>query len=223
MWSAKNLGETTVEEVREGLSYGANTVRDGVSLQRTEVQKPVVSPSEIQQLNNLACYVRLAGPYPITRLTLVPSQREVIQPGLIARPLPSDPLLQDRKKRSASSDNPEWASTPRVENPVYPSQREWALPAFFLNPKEKKTSTSKKSIKSKRILENSPTNTTPIPLPSTVMLPPEKGQLCILEHREKNKREEDEKVKKAKKAIFPVADFLEPNLDADWVGTRRRE
>ncbi len=29
-WSAKNLGETTLEEVQEGISYGANSIRDGV-------------------------------------------------------------------------------------------------------------------------------------------------------------------------------------------------
>ena len=48
-WSSKNLGETVIEEVREGISYGANTIRDGVSIQKIEVQKPVVSASEILQ------------------------------------------------------------------------------------------------------------------------------------------------------------------------------
>jgi type IV conjugative transfer system coupling protein TraD len=42
-WSAKNLGETTLEEVREGISYGANSIRDGVSIQRAEREKPVIS------------------------------------------------------------------------------------------------------------------------------------------------------------------------------------
>lgn len=67
-WSAQNLGETTVEEVKEGISYGANSIRDGVSIQREERQKPVVSYSEILRLNNLSCYVRLPGEYPITKL-----------------------------------------------------------------------------------------------------------------------------------------------------------
>jgi hypothetical protein len=49
-WSAKNLGETTFEEVREGISYGANSIRDGVSINRIEREKPVVTCSEILRL-----------------------------------------------------------------------------------------------------------------------------------------------------------------------------
>ena len=77
-WSASNLGETTIEEVREGISYGANTIRDGVSIQRVEVQKPVVPASEIQRLNDLTCYVRLPGSYPITLLHMPYQQRPVL-------------------------------------------------------------------------------------------------------------------------------------------------
>ena len=62
---SQKFGETTLEEVREGISYGANTIRDGVSIQRVEVQKPVVPASEILKLSNLSCYVRLPGNYPI--------------------------------------------------------------------------------------------------------------------------------------------------------------
>lgn len=69
-WSAKNLGETTVEEVREGISYGANTMRDGVSVNRIERNKAVVSFSEIMRLDDLTCYVRLPGDYPLTLLHL---------------------------------------------------------------------------------------------------------------------------------------------------------
>lgn len=94
-WSARNLGETTIEEVREGISYGANTIRDGVSIQRIEVQKPVVPPSEIQRLNDLTCYVRLPGSYPITLLHMPYQQRPVLQPPFIVREFESDPLRQD--------------------------------------------------------------------------------------------------------------------------------
>lgn len=69
-WSARNLGETIIREVREGLSYGANTIRDGVSLNHVERNKPVVSFSEIMNLDDLACYVRLPGSYPITKINI---------------------------------------------------------------------------------------------------------------------------------------------------------
>lgn len=67
-WSAKNLGRITLEEVREGISYGANTMRDGISVNRVETEKPVITDSEIMRLNNLSCYVRLPGEYPITKI-----------------------------------------------------------------------------------------------------------------------------------------------------------
>src|SRR5690606_28733248 len=63
-WASKSLGETTLEEVKEGISYGANTIRDGVSIQKSERQKVVIPVSEIMRLPDLNCYVRLSGAYP---------------------------------------------------------------------------------------------------------------------------------------------------------------
>lgn len=103
-WSSKNLGETLIEEVREGISYGANTIRDGVSIQKVEVHKPVVSASEILQLNNLMCYVRVPGAYPITRLHMEPLNRETSEDGFICRPFEPDPLSRAMEKQSAASD-----------------------------------------------------------------------------------------------------------------------
>ncbi len=101
-WSSKNLGETVIEEVREGISYGANTIRDGVSIQKIEVQKPVVSPSEILQLNNLMCYVRVPGDYPITQLHMPPFNRKPTQMGFLLREFEPDPLLREMEKLSAA-------------------------------------------------------------------------------------------------------------------------
>ncbi len=67
-WSSRNLGESIIEEVREGISYGANTMRDGISVNRVETRKVVVTQSEIMQLDNLSSYVRLPGHYPISLL-----------------------------------------------------------------------------------------------------------------------------------------------------------
>ncbi len=123
-WSSKNLGETLIEEVREGISYGANTIRDGVSIQKVEVQKPVVSPSEILQLNNLMCYVRVPGAYPITLLHMEPLNREASEDGFILRSFEPDPLLREMEKLSAvgdgsgnSASSPATASA-SVVNPV---------------------------------------------------------------------------------------------------------
>lgn len=89
-WSAKSLGETTLEEVREGISYGANTIRDGVSIQRIEREKPVVPASEIMRLDDLSCYVRLPGGYPVTLLHMPYVARATLQPAFIQRQFEPD-------------------------------------------------------------------------------------------------------------------------------------
>ncbi|MEO8402420.1 MAG: type IV conjugative transfer system coupling protein TraD [Gammaproteobacteria bacterium] len=84
-WSAQNLGETIVEEVREGISYGANTTRDGVTVNRYETTKPLVNYSEIMTLDDLHAYIRLPGKYPITLLNFIYKQRAKVNEGYILR------------------------------------------------------------------------------------------------------------------------------------------
>jgi type IV conjugative transfer system coupling protein TraD len=84
-WSAENCGEKTTEEVRESISYGANTIRDGISINRSETTKPVVSYSEIMSLGDLQAYVRLPGKYPITPVNFNFKNREKRNAGFIKR------------------------------------------------------------------------------------------------------------------------------------------
>ena len=51
-WSADSLGRSEVEEVAEGFSYGANTIRDGVSLTPKRELRPLALASEIMRLQN---------------------------------------------------------------------------------------------------------------------------------------------------------------------------
>jgi type IV conjugative transfer system coupling protein TraD len=67
-WSAINFGESIIDEVRQGISYGANSMRDGISINHAEARKAVVSFSEIMSLANLHAYVRLPGDFPVTRV-----------------------------------------------------------------------------------------------------------------------------------------------------------
>jgi type IV secretory pathway TraG/TraD family ATPase VirD4 len=68
--SALMLGEQEIIETQENLSYGSNTMRDGVNMNNIEKKKLLVMPSEIMNLPDLTCYVRLAGNIPITKLTM---------------------------------------------------------------------------------------------------------------------------------------------------------
>lgn len=67
-WISKTLGDAEIEEAQENLSYGANTIRDGVSLNHNKRVKPIVMPSEIAVLANLECYVKLPENFPVTEL-----------------------------------------------------------------------------------------------------------------------------------------------------------
>ena len=53
-WSADSLGRSEVEEVAEGFSYGANTIRDGVSLTPKRELRALALASEIMRLENLS-------------------------------------------------------------------------------------------------------------------------------------------------------------------------
>lgn len=64
------FGEKEVEEYQEGISYGAHQMRDGVSVSSIKRVKPVVSASDIQNLNRNTAFVKLPGRNPVTKVEL---------------------------------------------------------------------------------------------------------------------------------------------------------
>jgi type IV conjugative transfer system coupling protein TraD len=70
---SKGFGEKEIREVQEGISYGANEVRDGVSLSSQTRSKPTVTVSDIQSLEKHEAYIKLPGNLPIvkTKLSLI--------------------------------------------------------------------------------------------------------------------------------------------------------
>ena len=69
-WWADSLGRSEVEEVAEGYSYGANTIRDGVSLTPRRELRTLALPSEIMRLANLEGYLKFPGPFPVASIKL---------------------------------------------------------------------------------------------------------------------------------------------------------
>jgi type IV conjugative transfer system coupling protein TraD len=63
-WVAKTFGEYEVIESNQGVSYGANDMRDGVSLSNVRRMRPLVLESEISALAPLHGVMRLAGALP---------------------------------------------------------------------------------------------------------------------------------------------------------------
>ena len=85
-WSADSLGRAEVEEVAEGFSYGANTIRDGVSLTPKRELRALALPSEIMRLENLSGYLKFPGPFPVASVRL----RYVKRPAAAARFVPRE-------------------------------------------------------------------------------------------------------------------------------------
>ena len=67
---SKSFGEQEVFEVKEGISYGANEIRDGVSLSLQNKQKSAVSPTDLLSLNDLEAFIKLPRALPIAKLKL---------------------------------------------------------------------------------------------------------------------------------------------------------
>ncbi len=84
---SKELGEEEIDDTRENYSYGANSIRDGISLGKNRVIRPLVTYPEIMGLEALECFLRLPG-HPITKLKLNYQKRASVAKGFIARELP---------------------------------------------------------------------------------------------------------------------------------------
>ncbi|EOG2476981.1 TPA: type IV conjugative transfer system coupling protein TraD [Serratia marcescens] len=80
-FAAGEVGEKEYRKASEQFSYGADPVRDGVSVGKDLERMQLVSYSDIQTLPDLCCYVTLPGPYPAVRLQMVYKKvRQVAQP-----------------------------------------------------------------------------------------------------------------------------------------------
>lgn len=67
-YASKSLGEVEIKETKESLSYGSNTMRDGVNINTTLRIKRLVLPDEVKNLEPNNCFVKLCGNYPVTKL-----------------------------------------------------------------------------------------------------------------------------------------------------------
>ena len=89
LWSANSLGRSEVEALAEGVSYGAEPYRDGVTLTRRKEMQPLVLPSEIMRLDNLHGFLKPRGRLPVARIKLRYVRRRKIAPRFV-------PVARDR-------------------------------------------------------------------------------------------------------------------------------
>lgn len=60
-WVSKVLGEAEREEVDEDLNYSADDIRDGVRVSSKRQNRKIVLPSEIMDLPDLSCFIKIWG------------------------------------------------------------------------------------------------------------------------------------------------------------------
>ena len=89
------FGEVQTRETQEGISYGANEIRDGVNLSSVERTRPSVSTSDILSLKNLEAFLKLPGNIPPTKVKF-----EYLEEKQIAESYIEDPEIFRRKKAS---------------------------------------------------------------------------------------------------------------------------
>ena len=104
-WISKVLGDKEEAEPTENISFGANSMRDGVSLGRHTRQKPLVLPSELSLLKDRECYLKYPGDLPCTKLQTKLQRRSLLneKPFLLkpekrrVYPLQSVPQIEERQ------------------------------------------------------------------------------------------------------------------------------
>ena len=90
-WSADSLGRGEVEEMSEGFSYGASTIRDGVSITPKRELRPLALASEIMRLESLHGWLRFPGPLPAAPVKL----------RWVKRPRVAERFVERRKEEQA--------------------------------------------------------------------------------------------------------------------------
>ena len=115
--TSRELGEEEVEDTRENYSYGANSIRDGISLGKNRLTRPLVTYPEIMNMKELTCYLRLPGDYPITKLELVYEKRKKMAEGFLLRELKSEDVLS-LAHQSESDDAGQSDELPLPKTPI---------------------------------------------------------------------------------------------------------
>ena len=110
-WSADSLGRAEVEEIAEGFSYGANTIRDGVSLTPKRELRPLALASEIMQLESLHGWLRFPGPLPVARIELSYVNRPKAAERFVPRPAAPEEAAKVNE-RAKANEEPNAATRP---------------------------------------------------------------------------------------------------------------
>ena len=114
---SSELGEMEIEDPNENYSYGANSIRDGISMTRQRVVRPIVTYDEIISLPKMTCYLRLPENYAVTKLKLKLEKRPIVAPHLLLREIPEIPLVEKNALESSTALPPEMVKKKKKKHP----------------------------------------------------------------------------------------------------------
>jgi type IV secretory pathway TraG/TraD family ATPase VirD4 len=121
--------------MREGFSYGANDIRDGVSLSQERRKTPVVMDTEFMNLYDLEAYLKLPGNFPVAKLKFTYKKREEIAESLVERAI-QDLLFEENdpestEKNTESSEKPKGTETQKPQETKEVTPEETTTTASF--------------------------------------------------------------------------------------------
>jgi len=93
---SRELGEQEVDQMRENYSYGASAMRDGMSVGDHRVTQPLVTGSEIMDMEDLTAYLRVPASVPVCKINIKYKEHKKIAEGFIKREIQSDPFIEER-------------------------------------------------------------------------------------------------------------------------------
>ena len=92
---SNELGAKEIDDMRENYSYGADRIRDGISIGRQKTTQPIVTYSEIMGLQDMSCYLRLPSNYPVVKLHLKFEKRKAITSHFV--PIQHNNIIPEKK------------------------------------------------------------------------------------------------------------------------------
>ena len=98
-WIVSNLGEVEVTEYKEGLSYGAHNMRDGINVNTQDRVHSLLLPSEIQNLERLHLYLKMVD-FPAVKIQLSYKERGSEAEGFVEKTSVLDVIDHEDAKES---------------------------------------------------------------------------------------------------------------------------
>ncbi|WP_339145159.1 type IV conjugative transfer system coupling protein TraD [Pseudoalteromonas galatheae] len=84
-WGSEQLGRAEMVETTEGISFGANEIRDGVNLGKQKRERSIVLATELQNLPDLHGYLKIGRGFPVATFEDKYLEMEMVTEGFIER------------------------------------------------------------------------------------------------------------------------------------------